>query len=197
MKKMVSVFLALVLALGLCSAFAEEAALPAYTWTGDDPVTAAVIKSMQETDSGYETPEGGILIPTPIILKTDLNAEETEASVYGNFWIFTYARNGKILERAACGENPGVIRLEKKDGEWAVISAEFAEDGEEAYNASIKKFANGDKELEEQYYCTTGATEDSFLPQYQRAAVVEYVVANGLDIEAFQEPGRDPVSVID
>ena len=198
MKKMISVLLALVLSLGLCSAFAENAALPAYSWTGDDPVCAAVIKYMQDTDFGCYVPEGGVLIPTPIILKTDpaeVKEDTTEVTVYGNFWIFTYALKGKILETSSGCENPGILKLEKKDGVWTVASAEFAGLGDD-YIADIKKFAGGDKELEEEYFRSTGS-EDSYLPQFQRAAVVEYVNANGLDIEAFQDPGWDPVSVID
>ena len=61
----------------------------------------------------------------------------------------------------------------------------------------IAKFCNGDKELEEQFALTTGAAEDSILPQYQRAAVVNYVQDNKLDIEAYQDYGQDPVSVTD
>lgn len=194
MKKILSVLLALALALGICGAFAETAALPAFAYTGNDPVEAAVIKYMQETDFGYETPEGGVLIPTPIILVQHINDGETEATVWGNFWIFTYARNGKILECTSGGENPGVLKLEKKDGEWAVVSAEFAGEGED-YQKDIKKFADGDEKLEEQYGLTVGT--DGYLPQYQRAAVVEYVRVNNLDIEAFQDAGSDPVSVID
>ena len=194
MKKTVSLFLALVLALGICGAFAEETALPAYTWPGDDPVTAAVIRYMQETDFGAETPEGGVMIPTPIILKTAYNADETEATVWGNFWIFTYAPKGRILETGPCIENPGVLKLEKKDGGWTVVSAEFAEAGIN-YPADIVRFCGGDRDLEAQFALTRENSDDSILPQYQRAAVVEYAAANGLDIEAFRSPGWDPVSV--
>jgi hypothetical protein len=88
------------------------------------------------------------------------------------------------------------MKLEKKDGKWTVVSAEFAGDGEDYMN-DIKRFANGDEALIEEYLRTTGATEDSYLPQYQRAAVVLYVDGNKLDIEAYQEPGNDPVSVTD
>ena len=200
MKKLVSVLLALALALGLCGAFAESAPLPAYTYHSDDPVWTAVVKYMQENDFGFEAPEGGILVPTPIILKTDVAADETgevaEATVYGNFWIFTYALEGKILKVVSGGENPGVLKLEKKDSEWTVTGAEFAEDGEK-YNESIKKFANGDEQLEKAYYDTTGASEDSMLPQYQRAVLVNYVEENKLDITAYQDYGWNPVSLTD
>ena len=88
------------------------------------------------------------------------------------------------------------MKLEKKDGVWTVVSMETAGEGED-YAKDIAAFCNGDKELEEQYAQTTGASEDSFLPQYQRAAVVTYVQDNNLDIEAYQDFGQDPVSVTD
>jgi hypothetical protein len=98
MKKMIALLLVLAMALGIGCAFAENAALPAFTYSGTDPVWVAVENYMLATDFGYTPEEGGVLIPTPIILKTDMNAEETEATVYGNFWIFCYKQNGKILE---------------------------------------------------------------------------------------------------
>ena len=196
MKKMVAMLLVLAMALGACCAFAENAALPAFTYSGDDYIWAAVENYMLTTDFGFTPEEGGVLIPTPIILKTDMNADETEATVYGNFWIFCYKQNGKTLETTSGGECPGVMKLEKKDGVWTVVSMETAGDGED-YAKDIAAFCNGDKELEEQYAQTTGASEDSFLPQYQRAAVVTYVQDNNLDIEAYQDFGQDPVSVTD
>lgn len=200
MKKLVSVLLALALALGVCAAFAESASLPAYTYHGEDPVWAAVVKYMQETDFGFEAPEGGILVPTPIILRTDMagdeNGEPAEATVYGNFWIFTYALEGKILKNVSGGENPGVLKLEKKDGEWTVTGAMFAESGDD-YDESIQKIFNDDEELVKEYYKTTGASEDSVLPQYRRAVLVNYVEENKLDITAYQDYGWDPVSLTD
>ena len=194
MKKTISILLALVLAIGVCSAFAEKAALPVYSFHGDDDVTAAVVKYMQESNEAYDVPEDGVLIPTPIVLKTEVSEDGNKATVWGNFWIFVYKLNGKILDLVSGGENPGVITLEKKDGEWTVVSAEFAGDGEE-YQKSIEKFANGDEKLLESYALTVG--DDGFLPQYQRAVLVEYVNDNGLEIEAYQEPGWDPVSLTD
>ena len=147
-----------------------------------------------------EVPEGGILVPTPIILRTVVvvneNGEDADATVYGNFWIFTYTLEGKTLKTHSGGENAGVLKLEKKNGEWSVTGSEFAEDGEK-YAESIRKFANGDEQLEKDYYDTTGASENSMLPQYQRAVLVNYVVENKLDITAYQDYGYDPVSLID
>ena len=56
MKKLVSVLLALALALGVCGAFAESASLPAYTYHGEDPVWAAKYMHMHRPGrEDYET----------------------------------------------------------------------------------------------------------------------------------------------
>ena len=195
MKKMICVLLALVFSLGLCCAVAESAALPAYSYpfAEENPLMAAVVDCMMQTDFGYEPEEGGVLIPAPIVLKTEMNEDETEATVWGNFWIFAYRRNGKILEMTSGGENPGVMKLEKKDGQWTVTSLETApvNGNLEAY---LHEFAGGDEALEKEYQIAGDAT-DGYLPQYRRAFIVEYVNANNLDIEAYQDYGWEPVDV--
>ncbi len=196
MKRMIPLFLALILALGMTCAAAESAALPEWTYTGEDPITAAVAAHMARMDSGYTPEEGGVLIPTPILLKTEVDPAGEKATVYGNFWIFCYRRNGRVLESTCGGELPGIMKLEKKDGTWTVVSMETARDGE-GFSADIARFAGGDEELEKEYYLTAWTREGSFLPQYRRAAVVAYVLENHLDIVAYREPGREPVSVID
>ena len=199
MKKVISVILALVLCIGVCGAFAESAELPAYVYPApeEDPVYAAVANYMVNNDFGYTPEAGGVLIPAPIVVKQDINADETEATVYGNFWIFAYKLNGTVLECTAGGENPGIIKLKKKDGEWTVTSAEFAGDGEE-YEKSIAKFTNGDAELEKEY-SAAGDANDGYLPQYRRSFIIGYVNQNGLTgkITAYQDYGQDPVSITD
>ena len=173
----------------------KAAALPAYVYpfADENPVMAAVTEYLVTADLGYETPEGGVLIPAPIVLKEE--AGETEATLWGNFWIFAYKLNGNILECTAGGANAGVMKLEKKDGAWKVISLEVAEDGEN-FGDSIRAFASGDEELEKEYYLSSDAT-DGYLPQYRRSFIVEYINANHLDIAAYQDYGWEPVGVTD
>ena len=162
-----------------------------------DPVFAAITNYMINNDFGYTAEAGGVLIPAPIVLKEDISEDETKATVYGNFWIFAYKLNGTVLECTAGGENPGIIKLEKKDGEWVVTSAEYAGDGEE-YKKSITKFANGDADLEKEYYAAGDASE-GYLPQYLRSYIIGYVQLNGLEniITAYQDYGQDPVLITD
>lgn len=195
MKKWLCLLLALVLSLGLCCASAESAGLPTYSYpfAEEDPLTAAVVDCMMRTDMGYEPEAGGVMIPAPVVIRTEMNGDETEATVYGNFWIFGYRLKGKVLEMTCGGENPGVMKLEKKDGQWAVTSFETApEDGN--LNESLRRFAGGDETLEKEYRIA-GDAASGYLPQFRRSFIAEYVNANHLDIVAYQDYGWDPVDV--
>lgn len=188
MKTMVSLILAAALML-------SAAALPAYVYpfADENPVMAAAAEYLVTADLDLEAEEGGVLIPAPIVLREEVGDEE--ATLWGNFWVFAYRLNGSILECTAGGENPGIMKLEKKDGAWNVVSLEVAEDGEK-FADSIRAFAHGDEELEKEYYLSSDAT-DGYLPQWRRSFILEYVHANGLDITAFQDYGWEPVSITD
>ena len=195
MKKLISILMALVLALGVSAAFAEKTGLPAYTFEGDDPIQTAVLNALATYDFGYTVPEGGVVVPAPIILKTEVNQDETEATVYGNFWVFTYELKDKTLVCTSGGEAAGVMKLAKKDGQWVMTSLEVAEAGDN-YQENVLAFANGDKELEEAYLAA-GDVSEGPLEQYRRSYLILYVLANNLDIEAYQDYGWDPVSLTD
>lgn len=195
MKKTLCVILALALCLGLCCAVAESSALPAYVYpfAEENPLMAGVMDCLMKTDFGYEPAEGTVMIPAPIVLKTEMNADETEATVWGNFWMFGYRLNGKILEATCGGDNPGVMKLVKQDGAWTAVSLEVAPvNGDRG--RYLKEFSGGDEALEKEYEIAGDAVE-GYLPQYRRSFIVEYVNANHLDIEAFQDPGKEPVDV--
>ena len=69
--------LALILALLAAATLAEGATLPAYVYpfAEEDPVGAAVVDYMLNNDFGCQAEEGGVLIPTPVILKTETNTD--------------------------------------------------------------------------------------------------------------------------
>ena len=195
MKKWLCVLLALALSLSQCCAGAESAGLPAYSYpfAQEDPLMAAVVDCMLRSGLGAVPGAGGVTIPAPVVLRTEMNGDETRATVYGNFWIFAYRLKGKILEMTGGAENPGVMKLEKKDGQWTVTSFETApENGK--LSESLRRFAGGDEVLEKEYRIA-GDAACGYLPQYRRAFIAEYVNANHLDVEAYQDYGWDPVDV--
>lgn len=193
MKRILSILLALTLltAAAACAG-AESAGLPAYAYSGDDPIEGAVANALAADERAlqYLTEPGFVTIPCPIIHKTEMT-DETHAKVYGSFWILNYAERDGILENISGGEYPAVLTLENEDGEWRITAAEEAGDGED-YTADIRRFADGDRDLEERYFA--GADLGSAENRAIRTKFIKaYVEANGLEITAYQDYGWDPV----
>ncbi len=173
-------------------AFERAPALPPYVSAGGDPIEAAVANALAKDvrAAEYKTEPGYVTIPCPIIHKTE-RTDETHATVYGSFWILNYVKRGTCLHCISGGEYPAVLTLENTDGQWRVTAAEEAGDGED-YAADIRRFANGDKKLEEQYF--DGADLGSEANGALRTEIIRaYVEANGLNIDAYQDYGWDPV----
>ena len=174
--------------------FERAPALPAYSYTGSDPLEGAVAEALAKDNRAgeYRTEPGYVTIPCPIIHRTEM-ADDTHATVYGSFWILNYVRRGQILHNISGGEYPGIMTLEKAGDEWQVTGLEEAGDGDE-YAADIRRFANGDRELEEAYFAA--ADLGASMPQEIRTRFIrEYAEANGLDITAYQDYGWDPVAL--
>ena len=170
----------------------EEADLPAYAYTGEDPLEGA-IANMLASDSlagQYWTEPGCVTIPCPIIHKTE-RMNDAQAKVYGTFWILNYVKKGEVLESISGGEHAAVILLGLADGEWRVISMEEAGAGDE-YAADIRRFANGDPALEKQYFAAADLNANREL---RTRFIKAYVEANHLDITAYRDYGWEPVEL--
>ena len=196
MKKMLLIIVSV--ALLLCSALtaaetASQDALPAYGYPGEDPIVGAVANYSAEHASQYwDHDVACVTIPAPVIHKT-VTVDDTNTDVYGSFWILKYTLEGRTLVCVSGGEEPGIMHLELVDQVWTVASVETAGDGDD-YAADIKRFANGDRELEEAYFAA--ADLSAAMPQEIRTRFIrEYVEANGLDINAYQDYGWDPVTL--
>ncbi len=165
--------------------------LPAYTYSGDDPILAAIANYSAENSSQYWDHDiECVAIPAPVILKTVM-IDDTHADVYGNFWCMKYTQEGKTLVCVSGGEAPGIMHLELVDQVWTVASVETAGDGD-YYAADIKRFCNGDKQLEKAYFNTTDAQQDP-LKSVRAQFIREYVEVNQLQIDSFQDPYWDAI----
>lgn len=173
---------------------AEEAGLPAYAYTGEDPMEGAIANMLASVSRAeqYLTEPGYVTIPCPIIHKTEMT-DDTHAKVYGTFWILNYVRKGDVLECISGGEYPAIILLENVNDEWRVTSMEEAGDGDD-YSADIQRFANGDKELESKYFAASdlGTPENR---EIRTRFVRNYVEANGLEVTGYQDNGWEPVEL--
>ena len=172
--------------------FERAPGLPAYAYSGEDPIEGAVanLLAVDERAEAYLTEPGYVTIPCPIIHKVEI-ADENHAKVYGSFWILNYVRRGDVLENISGGEYPGIIEMEKDGDEWILTSFTEAGDGDD-YAADIEGFAGGDRELEEKYF----AAADLLSAENQEIRmrfIRDYVESNGLDIRAYKDYGWDPV----
>ena len=174
--------------------FEKQPGLPPYAYPGDDPIEGAIANSLAggEEAGNYLTAPGYVTIPCVIIHKTEM-IDDAHAKVYGSFWILNYVKEGDVLKNLSGGEYPAVVTLEKANDEWTLTSMEVAGDGDD-YAADIRRFADGDKELEEKYF--SGSDLLSAENQAIRTRQIKaYVEANGLAITAYQDYGWDPVSL--
>lgn len=164
--------------------------LPAYAYTGSDPIEAAVAAYAAETlGSHYLMPQGAASIPAPVILKT-VEQDESTTLVYGNFWVMNYVLRGAVLECVSGGEAPGVMTLTKSGDGWTVTAFEEAGDGDD-YAKDIQRFSQGDKELEKAYFAAADVNEDPLKSVRQRF-LQDYVTANKLAVRAYQDYGWEP-----
>ncbi len=190
MKKTICLF---TLGAALCAAgFAAAETLPAYAYTGNDPVEAAVAAFTADQGSLYLTEENSVTIPAPVILKTE-ETGDGQMKVYGNFWVFNYVQNGDVLECISGGESPGVLTLAAEGEKWLPSSFEGVDSGEE-YETDILMICGDDRELADGYFTASDASLEPFREarfKYLR----EYVTANGLSVTAIQDPGWEPEDI--
>ena len=176
------------------AALSENTGLPAYVYPGDDPIEAAVTACMVEKGKDYLLEDGAVTIPAPVILKTVFQ-DDTHTLVYGNFWVLNYVEKDHVLECISGGAYAGVMTLEKKDDCWEAVALETAGDGDD-YAKDIKRFADGDAELENAYFHTQDVSEEP-LKGVRTRFIQDYVNANGLDITAYQDYGWDAIPLTD
>ncbi len=189
MKNLFLCLLVLVLC-GFGNAIADGT-LPAYLYTGSDPVEAAAAAWTAEIgQSRFLVEEGTVSIPAPVILRTE-EQDEKHLLVYGDFWVFNYNLDGKTLECIAGGETPGIMALEKSGDGWTVTTVEEADCGED-FVADIRRFSHGDAALEELYFSASDGDGD-LLKNTRHRFIQDYVSANGLDVEAYHDFGWEPV----
>lgn len=168
--------------------FASAEALPAWTYTGSDPVEAAVAEYTAALGQHFRLEDGAVSIPAPVIYRIE-TLDETHALVYGDFWVFNYVRSGKALSMISGGEYPAALTLTRTGEEWTVTEAELAEDGE-LFASSVERICRGDKELMDLYFSWD---YDADVRPVRTRYIREYATANGLDIEAYQDYGWDAV----
>ena len=161
-----------------------------YGYTGTDPVEAAVYQYMAETvASQYDPPEGAVSIPIVQIIEKDVDSDDGEAEVKGDFWIFNYVIEGDTLKMVSGGNHPGKMELIQVGSGYSVKEMETVADGG-SFESSAKDI------FEEQYDQFIKVISDADTREALRAqTIADYVKANGLEVTKYQDEGWDPVEL--
>jgi len=161
-----------------------------FGYSGDDPVQAAVYQYLVETIAPqYDPPEGAVSIPIVQLMNEEIDNEDGDAEVEGDFWIFNYVIEGDTLKMVSGGNHPGQMELIQAGSGYAVTEFEQVGDGsnfeptardifEERYDMFMK--FNSDKEAQE---------------SLRAQIIADYVKANGLSVTKYQDEGWDPIDI--
>lgn len=158
--------------------------LPAYEYPGPEAFYTTVYSYVVD-EFGSQYPDEGVKIPCIQEIYVD-ESDESDIKVYGDFWVFSYVKNGQTMECVSGGNYPGLMHL-AYDGDYKVTGFDVVEDGS-GWNASCKKIFG------EHYEEFMKLTEDSNNLKNTRAQILaNYVFDKGLDITEYKDYGWDPV----
>lgn len=214
MKKKLALLLSLLMAMtcfvfGACGGGSEPAEEPAeepaaeeavdetdpvdgsaYGYVGDDPVQAAVYQYLvEEIAPQYEPPEGAVSIPIVQFINEDIDSDDGEAEVEGDFWIFNYVIEGDTLKMVSGGNHPGEMELIQVGSGYSVTSFEQVGDGSNFEPTAREIF-------EERYDTFMEFNSDKEAQESLRAQIIaDYVKANGLSVTKYQDEGWDPIDI--
>ncbi|MCR5789205.1 MAG: hypothetical protein K6G83_04880 [Lachnospiraceae bacterium] len=164
-----------------------DGTLPAYEYPGPELFYTVLYQYLtDELAKDYDTAQ--VSIPCPVIIAMD-ESDKSDIRVYGNFWIFNYDLNGETLENVSGGSYPGCIHVKNTEEGYEVIGMDIVADGSD--------FTDSAKEIFGSYYdAFMKDGEDEALREELRAQIIaNYVAAEDLDITAYQDYGRDPVTL--
>ena len=133
--------------------------------------------------------QGELCIPLIMLLTTEEDSQ-TEARVYGDFWVFNYRLAGDTLKTVSGGNHSGCMTVAKVGDKHQVTAFEQTADGS-GYQASAKRIF--------------GKHYDSFLLMHScddvREAVRaeqlrQYIQQNDLPVKYYQDYGWDAIELL-
>ena len=173
---------ALVLTLGLTGCKTET------TVNVDASAVDEAIAEYLVTEIGKDYDKADVCIP--VLHNVSTNIVNSDATVYGDYWVENYDIKGDTLEFVSGGNYPGVFKLKvNENGDYVVTDFQTPEDGE-GYADSAKKIFG-------KYYEDFAAysADDKAKKEVRTKAIAEYVKANGLKVTQYHDYGWDPVAL--
>lgn len=162
----------------------------AYGYDGDDPIDAAVYQYLvEELAPQYDVPEGAVSIPIVHIIEKEIDTDDGDAEVKGDFWVFNYVVEGDTLKMVSGGAHPGKMELIEVGSGYSVREMEQVADGSN-YESSARDI------FEENYDEFVKVNSDDAARETLRAEIIaNYVRANGLEVTKYQDEGWDPIDI--
>jgi hypothetical protein len=174
---------------GIRKEVSELCALPAYKYTGDDPVMKAICEDIADRDR-ENNEEGEVRIPEPNIYgKVE---EGDELLVFGDFFSDSYVKRGNTLVCVSGGSYPGCYHLRKSgsgDGSYVVTGTDMAEDGD-GYIDSINRLTKGHPVIRSRFMASAGVDE-----AVRKECIKAYAEASGAGIKYYKDYGWDPIKL--
>ena len=186
MKKLISLLLAILLTASC--ALAEEPALPAYRYAGDEPYLAEICDWLIETEAGYYS-TGDVAIPSPAIVHAD-DSNPQDILVWGIFELNWYKLLNTTLFSVSGGSRPGLLHLQQTDDGYAIVEFDGVGDGTD-YAKDIDRIFGMRPGLKQKLEAAVETREAN-----QLQFVSDYVNANQLNITQMQDYGWPPVALI-
>ncbi len=183
-KRFISILLMAVLALTLGLAGCKTQTKVNIDTSAIDKAISAYL--VNEVGKDYE--KADVCIPTLHNIST--NIVNSDATVYGDYWVENYDIKDDTLEFVSGGNYPGVFKLTVNEkGDMVVTDFQSPEDGE--------GYADSAKKLFGKYYEDFAAysADDKAKKEVRTKAIAEYVKANGLKVTQYHDYGWDPVAL--
>ncbi len=166
-----------------------DSKLPPFKYTGEDKAVEAICEYMQKEASEWDNYIEGRDVWIPAFLIHGKVQEDGELKVYGDFWNFTFIRNGNILENYNGGEEIACFHLIEDGDGYKVKSVEYAEDGERLID-SIKEMTKWHPIIRFRMTQNMVDHDDELLESLRM-----YIQNNNLDIKYYKNSGWEPVEI--
>ena len=123
------------------------------------------------------------------LVDEDVDSDDGEAEVKGDFWILNYVIEGDTLKCVSGGSHPGKMEFIQVGEGYSVREFEQVGDGSN-FEPSAKDI------FEEKYDTFMEVNSDQEARESLRQQImIDYIKANGLAVTKYQDEGWDPVEL--
>ena len=131
---------------------------------------------------GMHYSQGEMCIPSITVVEANEDNPDS-VLVWGDFWVFNYNVVGDTLKTVSGGNHPGLMIVQKIDGEFKVTSFDQVEDGNRFLPSAKRIFGDWYEDFN-----LINSSED--VREAVRARVIaNYVKANNLSVKYYQDYG--------